>query len=51
MYFIIFKPMLKYLDDRTDQIDGSQKQAVQLADEAKLKFENAQKDFQKRLFG
>jgi F-type H+-transporting ATPase subunit b len=44
MYVIIFKPMLEYLDSRNEQIQGSQKQALVLAEEAKQKAEEAQKD-------
>ena len=46
MYFIIFKPMLQYLDDREDEIKGSQKHALELAEEAKNKGLEAQKDLQ-----
>ena len=44
MYFIIFKPMLQYLDDREEQIGGSQQHALQLAEEAKQNFEASQKE-------
>ena len=37
LYFIIFKPMLKYLDERNEQIEGSQKKALTLAEEANAK--------------
>ena len=46
MYLIIFKPMLQYLDDRESQIEGSQKQALELAEEAKNKALEAQKELQ-----
>ena len=44
MYVIIFKPMLEYLDSRNEQVQGSQKQALVLADEAKQKAEGPDKD-------
>ena len=44
LYFIIFKPMLEYLDERNEQIEGSQKKALTLAEEANVKAKEAEKE-------
>ncbi len=44
LYFIIFKPMLEYLDERNEQIEGSQKKALTLVEEANVKAKEAEKE-------
>ena len=44
LYFIIFKPMLEYLDERNEQIEGAQKKALTLAEEASIKAKAAEKE-------
>ena len=44
LYFIIFKPMLEYLDERNEQIEGSQKKALTLVEEANIKAKEAEKE-------
>ncbi len=43
LYFIIFKPMLEYLDKRNEQIEGSQKKALTLVEEANIQAKEAEK--------